>query len=407
MVNGHEIIATILGFIYLFYEYKADVKMWLFGAIVSLFYVYIFYNSNFFAFAGINIYYFFASLYGWYKWQRKKNEKEFTITNVNKKLIIPIILILIFLIFSIYFLLNKFSDSDNIIGDSIITALSIIAIWGLTKKYIEQWIVIAIANLISVFLFLQQGLYSTFVLYLVFTIVSVLGYFRWKKYYILPKLLKKNNKICCILANGSFPKNKIPLQYLYNSDFLVCCDGAADVLIHKTNKIPDAIIGDCDSISLKNKKRFSDRIFCIEEQETNDLTKAVNFCIDKSKETVFNKNEKLEIIILGATGNREDHTIGNISLLAEYINFNNNIDIKIISDFGKFTAIKKTTKFDCRLGQQISIFNIDNLPISFHNLKYAVNERIFSNWWQGTLNEATSDNFIIETNGRLIVFSEF
>ena len=200
-----------------------------------------------------------------------------------------------------------------------------------------------------------------------------------------------------ILVNGSFPTNAIPLKILQNAEYIVCCDGAADKLLQYTDKIPDAIVGDCDSLSVENRARFADRIHCISEQETNDLTKAVHFCV---------KNGKKEIIILGATGKREDHTLGNISLLAEYIDIEG-INISMATDYGIFTAIKKTTTFESYKTQQISVFDIGRTPTTFHNLKYPVENRILENWWQGTLNEALADNFTIETRGKMIVFREW
>ncbi|MDR0873833.1 MAG: thiamine diphosphokinase [Prevotellaceae bacterium] len=198
-----------------------------------------------------------------------------------------------------------------------------------------------------------------------------------------------------ILADGEFPKNEIPLDILKNAEYLVCCDGAADKLPEHIT--PDAIVGDCDSLSAENKARFADRIYRITEQETNDLTKAVHFC---------RAQDKRNIIILGATGRREDHTLGNISLLAEYIDIED-INISMATDYGIFTAIKETTVFPSRAGQQVSIFDIGRRPATFRNLKYPVENRVLTNWWQGTLNEALGDSFTVETGGKMIVFREW
>ena len=199
-----------------------------------------------------------------------------------------------------------------------------------------------------------------------------------------------------ILVNGQFPTNAIPLNILENADYIVCCDGAADKLLQHTGKTPDAIVGDCDSISTESKARFADRIHCISEQETNDLTKAVHFCVEKGYK---------DIVILGATGKREDHTLGNISLLAEYIDMG--INICMATDYGIFAAIKKTTVFESYKGQQISVFDIGHTPTTFHGLKYPVENRTLDNWWQGTLNEALADSFTIETQGKMIVYLNY
>ena len=112
-----------------------------------------------------------------------------------------------------------------------------------------------------------------------------------------------------ILANGNYPSHEVPLGYLGRADLIVCCDGAVEKLV--TNGLePGIIIGDLDSVTPALKRKYAGIIVQDLDQDTNDLTKAVNWCVDRN---YYN------LVILGATGNREDHTIGNISLLAEYV----------------------------------------------------------------------------------------
>jgi thiamine pyrophosphokinase len=165
--------------------------------------------------------------------------------------------------------------------------------------------------------------------------------------------------------------------------------------IHFQFRIPDAIVGDCDSISQENKIRFADRLYPDSDQYTNDLTKAVNFCISRGIK---------DITIVGATGKREDHTLGNISLLAEY-----RLQVKVImiTDYGRFTPIHGETTFESKPGQQVSIFCIDSEPITLTGLKYPLENALLSNWWQGTLNESLGREFTVSTQGRVIVFQAF
>ena len=100
-----------------------------------------------------------------------------------------------------------------------------------------------------------------------------------------------------ILANGAFPQKENALSYLRKADRLVCCDGATNKAIAH-GLTPDFIVGDLDSLSPELKERFSDRIVHIAEQESNDLSKSFAFCLSKGW-----KN----IVILGASGEREDH----------------------------------------------------------------------------------------------------
>lgn len=212
------------------------------------------------------------------------------------------------------------------------------------------------------------------------------------KKYQLPTANQKVETV--ILANGIFPAHNIPLSIIDNCDFLVCCDGATNNL-HKTSKLPNAIVGDCDSLSDKNKTYYKDIIHRISEQETNDLTKAVNFCL---------KQGRNKITILGATGKREDHTIANISLLCEYMKDG---DVQMITDYGIFVAIDSPAYFESLKEQQVSLFCIDRCVLSTDKLKYPIKDQIFTNWWQASLNEATDEEFFVDTNGRTIIYRAF
>ena len=199
-----------------------------------------------------------------------------------------------------------------------------------------------------------------------------------------------------ILANGKFPKHKIPLDFLFNAGQIVCCDGAAQNLFNAGLK-PDFIIGDLDSVSEEIKSKFADILLCRTEQETNDLTKAVQFCLE---------NMRTEITILGATGKREDHTLGNLSLLIDY---SERANVQMLTDDGVFTPLLKTGTLESYPGEQISIFSLEPETVfTFHNLLYPVKNRRLTSWWQGTLNEAESDNFTIAFNkGKVLVFREY
>ena len=113
---------------------------------------------------------------------------------------------------------------------------------------------------------------------------------------------------CVVVANGLFPTGQQALELLRQAEFVVACDGA--VIGLENGRLPDAVVGDLDSLPEPVRNRYSDRIHRVKDQETNDLTKAVNYV----KTLGFR-----EVLILGATGRREDHTLGNISLLAQYV----------------------------------------------------------------------------------------
>lgn len=203
------------------------------------------------------------------------------------------------------------------------------------------------------------------------------------------------SKRVVILADGSFPTHVVPLGYLANAEVLVCCDGSVKQLID-AGFLPDAIVGDMDSISHELSARFSDRIYPDKDQETNDLTKAILWC---------KANNYVDVVILGATGKREDHTLGNISLLAEYVK---TVKVIMVTDTGIFRPYLSGGIIDSFPGQQISIFSIDpGTEITSYGLKYPLSKTRISNWWVATLNECLGDSFTLEFEGRVIVYFRF
>ncbi len=199
-----------------------------------------------------------------------------------------------------------------------------------------------------------------------------------------------------IIANGTFPTHPVPLNRLREADMIVCCDGAAEKLVAQGLE-PGIIIGDLDSLSTELKVRYRDILVQDSDQETNDLTKAVNWCIEAGIG---------EVTIVGATGIREDHTLGNISLLADY---SGKVDTVMLTDTGSFRVYDHSVTIDSSPGQQVSLFSIDPLlKVTSTGLKYPLNSLILHSWWKGTLNETSGERFTLEfENGRVIVFLEY
>ncbi len=196
-----------------------------------------------------------------------------------------------------------------------------------------------------------------------------------------------------ILGNGDYPSHPYPLGILQQAPYVICCDGAADEYIRR-GFIPDAIIGDGDSLSPENRERFTSIFHQIKDQENNDQTKAIRFLQAQGKHC---------IAIVGATGKREDHTLGNISLLMDYME--EGLQVRMITDYGIFIPACDTQVFACRPGQQVSIFNFGAKNIQGEGLIYPLSD--FNNWWQGTLNETSGTEYRIRATGKYLIFQNF
>lgn len=203
-------------------------------------------------------------------------------------------------------------------------------------------------------------------------------------------MLKDIEIDAAILAGGDYPAAARPLQILLQAPLVVCCDGGADRYIAEGHT-PDIIIGDGDSLSEENRTRFADRIIHNPDQETNDQTKAVQYLLSEGKR---------RIAIVGATGKRDDHTLGNIALLAEYLRMG--AEVRSYTDYGVFIPCSGESSFECKKGAQVSLFNINAKSLVSNGLTYPIYD--FTQWWQGTLNEAPEGKFSISAEGEYLVY---
>ena len=202
-----------------------------------------------------------------------------------------------------------------------------------------------------------------------------------------------NNKKIIILADGNYPTHSIPCELLKSGLPVVCCDGAANRYIEEGGN-PIAIIGDGDSVSPRIKEQFAHCFHPVAEQETNDLTKAVSFAATSGY---------TDIIILGATGKRECHTLGNISLLIDYQR--RGLNVRMLTDHCEIRPCLGKQSFNTFVGQQISIINFGAKGFGSTGLRYPIYD--FSTWWQGTLNEATDTIVTIEANGEYLILLDY
>ena len=206
----------------------------------------------------------------------------------------------------------------------------------------------------------------------------------------------EERKHIVILAAGDFPTHHVPLQALREADFVVCCDSAARRLLDYGRE-PDAVVGDMDSLSPELRRRLGGRVHHVAEQDDNDLAKAFRFALSQGWR---------DIVILGATGRREDHTLGNIAWLADFAPLADSVEM--VTDSGIFRAyLPPIARFRIVPGTQVSIFSFDpSDPVTGTGLKFSVDGLRLARWWTAALNEAVADEVTLSfATGPLIVFT--
>lgn len=183
--NWVEIAGAVLSLLYLYLSIREKSALWIFGFISSLLYIFVFFESKLYADMSLNFYYLGVSIYGWINWHRKIGQFKDSglhITRISgKQQILSYLFGTIFVYLAYYLVLELLTDSTIPVADSVVGALSVIATWMLARKKIENWLVWIVVDAFAAGLYLYKGLYPTTILFIIYTIMAVVGYYQWKK----------------------------------------------------------------------------------------------------------------------------------------------------------------------------------------------------------------------------------
>ena len=200
-------------------------------------------------------------------------------------------------------------------------------------------------------------------------------------------------KSVVILCDGEFPRKAYPLYLLDSADAVVCCDGSVLKYLrygkrrYGEERLPEAVVGDMDTLPRAWQKRLAPIVVHEAEQDDNDQTKAMRYVLAKHPDVT-------DVHILGATGRREDHTIGNLGLLMEYTRLFDlgNVRVEMVSDYSTAFALTDSCELHVGKGRRVSLFSPDNsLVIRSEGLEWPTDAVVFDNWWPATLNRAVAD----------------
>lgn len=179
-----DILKVSVGLIYLYLEYNAKRGLWIAGVIMPAISLWLFYNKGLYADCAINLYYLVIAVYGYAVWSRKSSsgqKPEVPITSVPGKVAAILGGAFVTMWLFIAWVLASFTDSTVVWLDSFTTALSIVGLWMLARKYIQQWFVWLIVDAVYVWLYYHKGIYFSGTLYAFYTVMAVFGYVKWRK----------------------------------------------------------------------------------------------------------------------------------------------------------------------------------------------------------------------------------
>ena len=183
--NYVEVLGVITSLVYLYFSVRQIIWLWPFGIISSALFILIFFNSKFYADMGLQVYYLGVSIYGWIYWSRgvvdRSEKSTLPVIRISRQLAWVLLVTGIVIMLGIVYVLKNFTDSDVPWGDGFTTAGSIVATWMLARKILEHWLVWVVVDSVAAGLYFYKGLYPSFLLYLIFTIIAVVGYYHWKR----------------------------------------------------------------------------------------------------------------------------------------------------------------------------------------------------------------------------------
>ena len=177
-----DIVTTVLGLAYILLEYKASVWMWAVGFAMQALGIVLYYQKGLYADCGMEFYYLAMTVYGYWRWIRGNVSKEpLHIRHFPRRLILPWVLLIATVWAVIYWILVAFTNSNVPLADSFTTALSIVGIWALAHKYLEQWFIWIAVDVVTCVLYFYKDIPFKASLYALYVVIAIAGFYKWRQ----------------------------------------------------------------------------------------------------------------------------------------------------------------------------------------------------------------------------------
>ena len=177
-----DILGFVVGLVYLILEDKASIWLWLASIIMPAIDMVLYFKAGLYADFGMAIYYCLAGVYGYIAWKwlgRTKEKQERPVTHYKRAHILPSVLVFGLLWAGIWWILTHWTNSTVPVADAFTTALSIVALWALARKYAEQWLLWLVVDIVCCILYVRKGIPFKATIYGLYTVIAVFGYRKW------------------------------------------------------------------------------------------------------------------------------------------------------------------------------------------------------------------------------------
>ncbi|MEM0910611.1 MAG: nicotinamide riboside transporter PnuC [Pseudomonadota bacterium] len=179
-----EIIASISGFICVFLIIKRNIWCWFFGFIQVTLFTHVFFESKLYSNAGLHVIYMFLQIYGWWNWRHHRDsEKDLIVEHSGAAFMSYVAASAVLSTLLLGYIMQTYTNANMAFLDAFIACTSLIAQVLLTRRYWFNWVLWICVNVVSIYVYFQQGLYPTVLLYSCFLIMCLFGVTEWLKKY--------------------------------------------------------------------------------------------------------------------------------------------------------------------------------------------------------------------------------
>jgi len=187
LAHGLDIFTTLLGLLYIWLEYRAHIAVWLVGIIMPALDIYLYYTHGLYGDAGMAAYYTLAGLYGYavWKWGPFRSSAAASpaparsIGHLPRRLLLPVAAALLLVWAATWYVLHTWTNSTVPVLDAFTNALSIVALWALSRKYVEQWLLWIVVDAVCCYLYIVKGIPFKALLYGLYVLIALAGYRKW------------------------------------------------------------------------------------------------------------------------------------------------------------------------------------------------------------------------------------
>ena len=184
-VSGWEVLAVILALVYLVLAVQERIECWYAAFASTSIYIFLFWNVNLLMESALQIYYLAMAVYGWWHWRRRdsgSDELSIQVWSLGRHgMVITSVGLLVFLS---GYLLEENTDAALPYLDSLTTWGAVITTYMVAHKVLENWLYWLLIDGVSIYLYLERGLYITALLFVLYIVIAVFGYFRWRALYL-------------------------------------------------------------------------------------------------------------------------------------------------------------------------------------------------------------------------------